>query len=236
MSFANSDVMRAFGNWIMPLVGRAPYSKKVVDDSANDMLKAMSGMDKHLLTRTFLVGERITLADIFVAALCIPGFEYFFDKKWRQENPNITRWAETIYNQPLFTAVAKAPVFVAERMKNQAPKKDTPAKDEKKAAKPAAKPKAKEADDEEEEDDKPAPKPKHPLEALPKPTFPLDEMKRQYSNSETREVALPWFWENYKGDEYSLWRCDYNYNDELTHVFMSANLIGILAPALRSSL
>ena len=54
----------------------------------------------------------------------------------------------------------------------------------------------------------------------------LDDWKRKYSNEETREVALPWFWENFKADEYSLWQVDYRYNDELTLVFMTSNLIG----------
>lgn len=49
--------------------------------------------------------------------------------------------------------------------------------------------------------------------------------KRKYSNEETREVALPWFWENCKFDEYSIWKINYKYNDELTMTFMTSNLI-----------
>jgi len=82
----------------------------------------------------------------------------------------------------------------------------------------APKPKAKEVE-EEEEPAVEAPKAKHPLEALPKPTLPLDEWKRQYSNNDTPD-ALKWFWENYNPEEYSLWKVDYKYNDELTQVFM----------------
>jgi len=54
----------------------------------------------------------------------------------------------------------------------------------------------------------------------------LDDWKRKYSNEDTRPVALPWFWEHYKPEEYSLWRADYKYNDELTQIFMTSNLIG----------
>jgi elongation factor 1-gamma len=53
-----------------------------------------------------------------------------------------------------------------------------------------------------------------------------DHRKRKYSNEETREVALPWFWENCKFDEFSIWRFDYLYNEELTMTFMSNNQIG----------
>jgi len=38
---------------------------------------------------------------------------------------------------------------------------------------------------------------------------------------------LPWFWENYKPDEYSLYKVDYKYNEELTMTFMTSNLIGM---------
>jgi len=44
---------------------------------------------------------------------------------------------------------------------------------------------------------------------------------------------MAWFWENYKADEYSLWRVDYKYNHELGMVFMSSNLIGKLSTTIR---
>ena len=116
--------------------------------------------------------------------------------------------------------------FIDEAVKYTPPKKEKEAKKETPKAAGGSKPKAKEVDDDEEEEDKPAPKPKHPLEALPKPTMALDQWKGVYSNKETREEALPWFWENFKSDDYSLWRVDYKYPEELTQVFMTSNLIG----------
>lgn len=234
MSFANGDVLPALGGWFRPLIGRDPYNKKNVEDSSKAALKALSVIEQHLQLNTFLVGERITLADLFTTAIISRGFQFFFDKQWRQQNPNVTRWFDTIQNQPMYSAVADKLSFIDEAMKNQAPKKEQAPKQEK-APKAASKPKAKEVEEDEEEDDKPAPKPKHPLEALPKPTLVLDDWKRKYSNEETREVALPWFWENYKPDEYSLWRVDYKYNDELAMTFMSSNLIGEPLPCVTTS-
>ena len=231
MSYANQEILPKLGGWFRPLIGRDPYNKKNVEDSMKATLKAVSALEQHLLINTFLVGERITLADIFAAGIVSRGFQYFFDKAWRSENPNVTRWYETVYNQPIYSAVVEKFSFIDEAMKNTPPasaKKDAPAKKEKEPAakKEAPKPKAKEVDEEEEEEEVQAPKAKHPLEALPKATLVLDDWKRKYSNEETREVALPWFWENYKPEEYSLWKVDYKYNDELTQVFMTSNLIG----------
>ncbi|KAF1811455.1 eEF1-gamma domain-containing protein [Eremomyces bilateralis CBS 781.70] len=221
MSFANGEVLPQLGNWWLPIIGRAPFNKKVVDEAQAATLKRMQVLDSHLLINTYLVGDRLTLADLFVTGCLLRGFQNFFDKKFREQHPNLTRWYETVYNQPAFSEVSPEFVFIETALPNQPPKKEpAPAKEKKEQPKKAAPKQV------EEEDAPPAPKPKHPIEELGRATFALDDWKRKYSNEETREVALPWFWENMKFDEYSIWRVDYKYNDELTMTFMSNNLVG----------
>ena len=240
MSFANMEVLPPLGAWFRPLTGRDPYNKKAVDDAQKKATKAVSVLEEHLLVHTFLVGERITLADLFTAGIVARGFQFFFDKQWREQHPSLTRWYETVYNQPIYSAVVEKLQFIDQAIENKPPKTDKQEKPKKEQAakKEQPKPKAKEVDEqeEEEEEDKPAPKPKHPLETLPKATHVLDDLKRKYSNEDT-PVALTWFWKEwYNPEEYSLWKCDYKYNDELTQVFMTANLIGIFFPLLPLSL
>jgi hypothetical protein len=235
MSFANTEVLSPLGGWFRPILGRDPFNKKNVDESQKAALKAVHVIEAHLLTHTYLVGERLTLADIFAASILARGFQYFFDKQWRDANPNTTRWYETIYNQSSYSAVAPKLEFISEAMKSVAPKKEGGEKEKKKEQpKAAPKPKKEEPEDD-EEDAAPAPKAKHPLESLPKATFVLDDWKRKYSNEETREVAIPWFWENANFDEYSIYKVDYKYNDELTLTFMTANLVGKFIPYFYTS-
>lgn len=212
MSFANSEVLPKFGAWYRPLLGLDSYNKKSVDDSSKGALKATSVLESHLTANTFLVGERVTLADYFAAALITRAFATVLDKSWRSKNPAVTRWYKTVTQQPVFKAVHE-PIFVEEIIKYTPPKK------EEKPKKQAPAPK--------EEEPKPAPKPKHPLEALGKPNMPIDEWKRLYSNEDTRPTALPWFWQNYNPEDYSLWKVDYKYNNELRLTFMATNLIGM---------
>ena len=219
------EILPHLANFFRPLVGRDHYNKKNVDEAAKAAIKAVGVLDQHFLVNTFFVGERITLADLYVAGCLVRGYQHLFDKKWRAENPNVTRWYETVYNQPIYSAVVDKLQFIDEALKNQPPAKDKKEQPKKEQQKAAPKPKAKEPEDEEEEEAPPAPKPKHPLEALPKPTLALDDWKRKYSN-EKIDVALAWFWENFNAEEYSLWKVDYKYNDELTMTFMSNNLIG----------
>ena len=55
--------------------------------------------------------------------------------------------------------------------------------------------------------------------------FDMDDFKRFYSNND-EDKSIPYFWEKFDKENYSIWRCDYKYADELTMVFMSCNLIG----------
>ena len=229
MSFANSELLARFGPWYRPLMGLDPYNKKTVDEAAKVALANIAVLEKHLTENTYLVGERITLADIFTAALLTRAFATVLDKSWRNANPAVTRWFNTITSQDSFKAVVPSPKLAEEVIKYTAPKKE----EKPKAAAPKAAAPAAAA-----EEDKPAeekPKAKHPLEALGKPTLILDDWKRKYSNDETREDALPWFWQNFKADEYSLWKVDYKYNEELKLTFMATNLIGGFHARLEAS-
>lgn len=218
------------------MIGRDPYNKKNVETSQEKCNAAFKTMEDHLLINTYLVGERITLADVMCASLVSRGFELVLDKSWRSQYPNTTRWFETIGNQPIVKNVAGDVKLCDEAVKYTPPAKEKapPKAAEPKPAAAAAKPKAKEVDDEEEEEVE-KPRAKHPLATLPKATTDIDDWKRKYKNEETREVALPWFWENVNFEEYSLWEVDYKYNDELTQTFMTSNLIGGFFARLEAS-
>ena len=220
MSFFNSEVLPPLGDWYRPLLGKIPYNKKNVDEASTKALKAVKILEEHLTHNTFLVGERITLADLFAAGIISRGFEFFFDKKWRNESPSVSRWYETVYNQPIYSEVA-APFKLLDTpaLTNVAPKKpEQPKKEAAPKAAAAATPAA-------EGDNTPSPKPKHPIDLLPRATFPLDDWKRFYSNND-EAASLKWFWENVPFTEYSIWKVQYKYNEELTLTFMSNNLIG----------
>ncbi|SPN97232.1 probable translation elongation factor eEF-1, gamma chain [Cephalotrichum gorgonifer] len=230
MSFFNSELLPAFGGWYRPLLGKDPYNKKAVEESSKKALKLVQVVEDYLLHNTFLVGERITLADLFAAGIAARAYQFFFGKEAREQFPNFTRWFLTISAQPIYAEVAPTLTLLDTPALTNVPPKTEKKKAAPKPA-PAAAPKATE---EEEPAAQEAPKPKHPCELLPKPSVPLDEFKRQYSNSETPD-ALKWFWDNIKFDEYSIWKAAYKYNDELTLTFMSNNLIGGLNARLEAS-
>lgn len=185
MSFANSQVLPALGASFRPLIGRDPYNKKSVDDNLKATEANVKVLEDHLLVNTYLVSERFTLADLFVAGIVSRGFQFFWDPEWRSQHPNITRWFRTVIAQDIYSAVVKDTVFTEKALENKPPAGSKGAeKKEKKEKAPAApkekaapKPKVKTAAEAEEEEEAApaAPKPKHPLELLGKPTFVLDD-------------------------------------------------------------
>ncbi|KAJ7607544.1 elongation factor 1-gamma [Roridomyces roridus] len=212
--------------------GNVPgYTKPVHTALLERQLRALSTLEKHISSRTFFVGERITLADIYVAGLVQRALSVNIDKALRPKFPNLIRHTETIINQPAFKGIFEptpvletAPVF-------SPPKKEKEVKPAKPAAPPAPKaekPKKKEEDDEDDNLVPEEPKVKNPLEDLPKSTLNLEDWKRAYSNKETRGPggALEWFYENYDKTGFSVWRVDFKYPSELTQIFMSNNQVG----------
>ena len=157
-------------------------------------------MEKHLSSRTFLVTERITIADITLAAELQSAFSTTIDASLRAKLPNVLRHFETIVNQPKLATVFGSTAFAEKALQYTPPPKE---KKEKAApAQPKAEKKPKKEEVDEEEEDKPyeeAPKEKNPLDLLPKSAFNLEDWKRAYSNKETRGAggAIEWFYEQF---------------------------------------
>jgi elongation factor 1-gamma len=165
------------------------------------------------------------LADIVLVCSLVPFYKNVFEASFVTPFKNVTRWFTTCINQPHFKSVL-GQVQLCEKMAVPPTTPVTP------AAQPKVEKKAEKKVVEEKEDleklaaEEEKPKGKNPLDLLPKSSFILDEWKRCYSNNDTRPTALDWFWANFDSEGYSIWRVEYKYNNELTQVFMSSNLVG----------
>jgi len=53
----------------------------------------------------------------------------------------------------------------------------------------------------------------------------LDAFKRSYSNEDTVTKAIPFFWENFDKEGWSIWKAEYKYKEDLKRIFMSSNLV-----------
>ncbi|KAL8999553.1 MAG: hypothetical protein Q9169_001642 [Polycauliona sp. 2 TL-2023] len=124
MSFFNTEIIIPMVEQYLPLVGIRPYSKDTVDTYEKMTQAAVNVVEEHLGDRTFLVGENITLADVFCAGMIAFGFQFFYGRSWREANRNVSRWFEDIVNEPMYAAVTQKVEFLEEpKLKNVAPDK-----------------------------------------------------------------------------------------------------------------
>jgi len=214
-----------------------PLNEAVSSKAKTDLATGLQVIEAHLADKTYLVGHKITLADIVVVSALVYPFKFVCDPKYLSAFPNVVRWFTTCVNQPQFLAVigkiemattetktATASVISKKgktEKKEKAPKKEAPKKE---ASKKEAAPK----DSTEEEAPAPVKKEEHPfkiMDAEKKSSFVMDTWKKTYSNCTTYEEAMEWFWANFDAEGWSLFRGDYNYNEECTVLFMTSNLI-----------
>jgi len=239
IDFAVSEIDLPASVWVLPIQGVIPNNSTATQKAKGDIRKCLETLNKHLLPKTYLVGNRISLADIVVAFSLYKLYELVLDPPFRKQFINVNRWFSTIVNQPEVSSVV-GEVKLCEKMQvaKEVPKEkeEKPEKTEKPAEKPKEQPKKKEEkpkkkkeeDEEEEEEDYEDKKEKkaNPLDSLPPSKFVLDEWKRTYSNEDTRSVAIPWFWNNFDKEGYSIYFGNYKFNHELSKLFMTANLLG----------
>jgi elongation factor 1-gamma len=107
MSFFNTEILIPMTQVLLPLIGVIPYQKEQVEFFTNLTQKAIDVVEEHLQNSTFLVGERLSLADLFCAGNIALGFQFFYGNAWRQVNPNTFRWYEAICHQPIYAAVTE---------------------------------------------------------------------------------------------------------------------------------
>lgn len=237
--FADSEILPASCAWLFPLLGIMQYNKQAVENAKEDVKKALTALNTHLLTRTYLVGERLTLADISVAMTLLNLYQYVLEPSQRKPYQNVNRWFQTVIYQPESIAVIGA-FKLADKALEYDPKKfaESQGKTGKKEKKEKEPKEPKEAKPKKEKESEPAeeldaadaalaaePKSSNPFDAMPKGTFDMEDFKRFYSN-EDEAKSIPYFWEKFDPANYSIWLGEYKYNDELTKVFMSCNLIG----------
>jgi elongation factor 1-gamma len=213
-------------------------TKETVKAAEQKLRPLLKILDDHLKTHTFIVGNKVTIADINAASHLVWPFKFCWDEKFRKSIPNVNRWFETLIGQEPFTKEFGRPIFCQKALEfptvsAPAPKEETKKEDKKeqpktekkdeKKAEPKAAAKKKDDDEEEESAEK---KEKNPLDALPPTTFNLFDFKTLFVNAANKQEALDFFWKNYDAAGYSIWFIEYEKAEgEGKVLFLTNNLM-----------
>ncbi|ESO93612.1 hypothetical protein LOTGIDRAFT_189800 [Lottia gigantea] len=233
VNFGDNEILPDACTWVFPCLGLVQFNKQETERAKQQIKKALGVLNTVLLTRTYLVGDRISQADISVACNLLLLYQQVLEPEFRKEFQNVNRWFTTLINQKEFKAVignvtlcTKMAQFDSKKYNelHGKEKKETGAKKDKK---PKEAPKAAKAEKKAEAEDVPAlPKEKKdPFADIPKTNFNFDEFKKVYSNEDTVEKAIPYFWQHFDKETMSIWYCEYKEDLSDNQSFMTMNLV-----------
>ncbi len=254
LDFSSLELEPAVLQLILPIQGWIQFCKDRHKRAWNDVTACLKILDNHLKVNTFMVGKKLTIADITLVSVLVNPFKFIFEEKFRKSVPNVTKWFESICELPAFAKVwgkvrlclkEFEPYHVAttnyhekqpEKTEKQGEENKTEDKKKKKepqekkpvVAKPAAKSEKKKKEEEADDDDEDKPKKseKNPLDLLPPSKFNLFDFKTLYVNAVDKKEALKFFWENFDNEGYSIWFIKYiKAEGEGKVVFLTNNLM-----------
>ncbi|NWI34427.1 EF1G factor, partial [Sula dactylatra] len=212
VNFADSDIVPPASTWVFPTLGIMHYNKQATEFAKEEVRRVLGVLDSHLRTQTFLVGERVSLADITVVCALL----WLYKQVVSGGGVGVVIGGGWCHHRGV--GVAAAGLVSSQwrgchqeggRYNSSPPPPPPPNWSWGRPLSPRARGEAE--------------RPPCPLAA--RSPFVLDEFKRKYSNEDTATVALPHFWEHFDKEGWSLWYSEYRFPEELTQTFMSCNLI-----------
>ncbi|KAJ7555369.1 hypothetical protein O6H91_05G034200 [Diphasiastrum complanatum] len=251
IDFATTEIDVGIARWVYPRLGFGGVYVPEVEEYAISALRiSLGALNVHLASHTYLVGHSVTLSDIVLVCNLSLGYKTVFTKEFTVDYPHVDRYFWTLVHHPQFkkhlgvveraekpcplsatktsTVEDKSAQSVKEKSSHKKKEVNKPIVETPKHKSEAPKPKEESFAAEDEDEAPSKPKGKHPLDLLPPSSMVLDNWKRLYSNTKVkdfRDVAIKGFWEMYDPEGYSLWFCDYKYNDENTVPFVTMNKV-----------
>ena len=207
---------------IYPIFGWKKYCKESADKANNKVKDFMRTLDAQLKDKEFVLGNKITLADVTLFRELKYFFQLVFPKGLRDKVfPNVAKWftklSETeevkkVYGKILLCNQPLKP-YISEEKKEE--KKHEEKKHEKK--------------EEKHQEEPPKEKKKvNPLDELPPSKLELETFKRAFLNNKNKEDAMNKFWEIYDPEGYSLWWVEYqNLPTECKILYRTSNSKGM---------
>lgn len=218
VDFAHSSLVPHMYNIYRGVFGHGVVEADTFNNSSKELKDLVRLLNDHLQGKEYLVGGRLTVADIVVAFALIVPFQAVLDGGFRKSvAPNVTAWIERFLAVPEVVRRVGFVKLCAKALKAVAP----PKKEEKKEA---PKPAAKATNEDGEVIEK---KKTDPLIELPASPFDLFAFKTFYVNHADRKgEGLKFFWENLDKSGYCLYYAKYEkYEGEGVILYQTSNLL-----------
>jgi glutathione S-transferase len=187
IEFCTHELEVPLCTWVLPKMGVFAEIPEATAAAKEDVKKALTVLNNHLLHNTYMVGHTVTLADISVCCALVDGMKLVLDDEFRKPYGNLMRWFNLCTSQPEFAAIlgqvkpaGKGSGQAPAAKKEAAPKKDAAPKKEAAAKKEAAPKKEGKKEDKKKEDKKDEePKEKTPEELAEERKKKIKKVKKE---------------------------------------------------------
>lgn len=227
-------------------------SKKAFEDEVKEWVKQLDVVDKHLKGKEFIVGKKVSIADIILVSYLNFFYKFIFSEKDRKKLPNLTKYFEKLVNSAGFVTVLRS----YKESEKEFPKFFNHAVVEEKNAKKAAETKGEKTENKNNKDDKQAknaesksqkapaqkpaekkvdPKPKKVEEVVeekkkepefPATNFDLHAFKTFFVNEADANKKMEHLWNNFDEKAMSFWHLTYDkLPSECKKLFLTNNLM-----------
>jgi len=102
MQFAEHELLPPVCSWVFPLIGVIQSEAKTVEKAKEECLRILKVIDDHLLFRTFILGHRITLADVTLFCNLTFLYQHVLSPAARRPFTCLNRWFKTLQQHPAF--------------------------------------------------------------------------------------------------------------------------------------
>ncbi|CAH2314037.1 elongation factor 1-gamma [Pelobates cultripes] len=102
LRFVEKEVVPLLYVWVYPIIGLLPYYEQATERAKVTFKKVMSVLETHLRTRTYMIGERLSIADVTIVSALVLPYMLVFDPIFRKPYISVNRWFTTCVNNTAF--------------------------------------------------------------------------------------------------------------------------------------
>nr|CAX71930.1 eukaryotic translation elongation factor 1 gamma [Schistosoma japonicum] len=100
VNYADNSILPSVATWVYPCLGITQFNKQNTEKAKTCIASVLKFLNEQLSKITFLVGDRLSQADITVFTALHLLFTHVYEEKDRKPYPHVVRWYTTIANQP----------------------------------------------------------------------------------------------------------------------------------------
>jgi len=114
-----SKIERDYYTWLFPIFGWATFDKEKYEAAKVGIAKNFGTINNHLETTGYIVGKRVTVADICLFCNMVSGFTHLFTPDYLKPFPHLVSWVKRLSELEQFKKYVTIEMCTREKQPNE---------------------------------------------------------------------------------------------------------------------